>query len=66
MYDQGQGVPQDYIQAHKWVSLAAVQGNKNAAKARDFFAKEMTPTQLAEAQKLAREWYAAFQKRRKK
>jgi TPR repeat protein len=23
MYDQGQGVPQDYVEAHKWINLAA-------------------------------------------
>ena len=25
MYDNGQGVPQDYVQAHKWFNLASLR-----------------------------------------
>jgi hypothetical protein len=35
------------------------------ASSRDSIAKKMTPDQLAEAQKQAREWMDAFEKRRK-
>lgn len=49
MYANGQGVPQDYMLAHKWFSLS---GSRN----RDIAEKKMTPAQVAEAQKLAREW----------
>ena len=56
MYAQGRGVLQDFIQAHKWYNLAAAQGEQRAAEARDALAKQMTPDQIAEAQKLAREW----------
>jgi hypothetical protein len=56
MYDEGQGVPQDIVQAYKWYSLAATNGDKPAAELRDASAKQMTPAQIAEAQKLAREW----------
>ncbi len=56
MYDEGQGVPHDIVQAYKWYSLAAMNGDKPAAELRDASAKEMTPAQIAEAQKLAREW----------
>ncbi len=56
MYNKGQGVPQDYVEAHKWMNLAAAQGDKDAAKSRDAFARKMTPAQIAEAQRLAREW----------
>jgi TPR repeat protein len=54
MYYSGQGVPQDYVIAHMWLSLAAAGGNFTAE--RDFIAAKMTPAQIAEAQKLAREW----------
>ena len=30
-YWDGKGVPQDYAQAYKWLTLAAEQGNKDAA-----------------------------------
>ena len=56
MYFKGQGVPQDYGHAHMWFNLAAAQNNANAIKNRDIVAKQMTPVQIAEAQKLAREW----------
>ena len=56
MYDLGRGVTQDYVQAHMWYNLAAAQGQKDAGKWRDSLAEKMTPTQIAEARKLAREW----------
>ena len=61
-YGTGDGVPQDYVQAHMWVNLAASRfavsqvGRERAIKSRDLVAAKMTPAQIAEAQKLAREW----------
>jgi hypothetical protein len=56
MYGTGRGVTQDYVQAHMWFNLAAAQGRPNAENGRDRIARLMTPAQIAEAQKLAREW----------
>jgi uncharacterized protein len=60
MYRDGEGVPQDYVQAHMWFNLAAVATKGDSrymiADYRDELAKKMTPAQIAEAQKLAREW----------
>jgi len=56
MYERGEGVLQDYLHAHKWYNLAAADGIPNAAPLRDAVAKMMTPAQIAEAQRLAREW----------
>ena len=56
MYDNGHGVAQDYVRAHMWYNISASNGVD--AKNRDLIAKEMTPAQLEEAQKLAREWVA--------
>ncbi len=56
MYATGRGVPQDYVQAHMWVTLAAVRGLETARTLRDRLAEKMTPAQLANAQRLAREW----------
>jgi TPR repeat protein len=68
-YKSGTGIPKDYIEAHKWMSLAAAgatgENQKRFADARDSLAKVMTPEQIAEAQKRATEWTAAFEKRRK-
>ena len=54
--ENGQGVPQDYVQAHMWYNLAAAYGPHEWAQHRDALAKRMSPDQIAEAQKLAREW----------
>jgi TPR repeat protein len=56
MYATGQGVQQDYVSAHLWLSLSAAQGEQSATKSRDLIARRMTPAQIAEAQRLAREW----------
>ncbi|MCZ6485717.1 MAG: tetratricopeptide repeat protein [Acidobacteria bacterium] len=60
MYDEGRGVPQDYIQAHMWYNLAAsdLTGDhrERSVKNRDELAAKMTAQQIAEAQRLAREW----------
>ena len=56
IYDKGYGVPQDYVQAHKWYNLAEAQGRTAAAWNRGRVAKLMTPAQIAEAQRRAREW----------
>jgi TPR repeat protein len=62
-YHDGQGVPRDYVQAHMWFDLSASQfptseteNRDDAVRAREFVASKMTPAQIAEAQKLAREW----------
>ena len=69
-YEQGLVVPQDFIEAHKWWNLAASRssGDSHAdyAKARDRLARQMTPHQVGEAQKRAREWAEAFEARRNK
>src|SRR5512136_459034 len=55
-YDNGLGVPQDKVRAYMWFNLSAAQGREGAAAFRDLIARRMTPVQIAEAQKLAREW----------
>ncbi len=57
MYATGRGVQQDYVQAYLWFSLAAAQGHGSAQKFRDnVLAEDMTPAQLVDAERLAREW----------
>jgi len=57
MYATGRGVQEDYVQAYLWFTRAAAQGHSSAGKFRDtVLAEDMTPAQLTEAQRLAREW----------
>ena len=55
-YSTGQGVGVDMVAAHKWFNLAAVRGVEAAKSWRNQVAAEMTTGQIAEAQRLAREW----------
>jgi uncharacterized protein len=59
-YSTGQGVTQDYIAAHKWFNLAAMRGSDEAKSWRNQIAGEMNAGQIAQAQKLAREWLNYF------
>ncbi|HEY1716730.1 MAG TPA: tetratricopeptide repeat protein [Verrucomicrobiae bacterium] len=55
-YATGEGVPRDFIEAYKWFNLASIQGIASATTHRDDLAASMTPDQIAEAQKLSREF----------
>ncbi len=61
MYANGRGMRQDNILANMWFTLAADKGHEQAFKNRDFLANLMTPGQIAEAQRKAREWMAKHQ-----
>ena len=62
-YARGEGVRHDYTLAYMWLTLAAsrlggvVRANVN--RRLNAVAAYMTPAQIAEAQRLAREWDAA-------
>jgi uncharacterized protein len=58
MYVKGHAVLQDDVYAHMWWNIAASNGNEIAAKNRSIVTKRMTSSQIAEAQKLARECVA--------
>ena len=58
-FAKGVGVPQDFIEAHKWLNLAAGRGSAEGAAERDALAKEMTAGERAEARRLARAWRIA-------
>lgn len=58
MYAKGQGTIKDSVMAHVWFNIAASNGSSTGMKNRDIIAENMTPSQIAEAQKLARECIA--------
>ena len=59
MYLNGQGVSQDYVRAHMWFNIAAISGDKDSVKNRDLTARIMTPQQVEQAQRMARECMAS-------
>jgi uncharacterized protein len=56
LYATGRDVAADLVAAHKWFNLAAARGNAAAMKRRVELAREMSAEQIAEAQRLARDW----------
>jgi hypothetical protein len=58
MYGLGQGVPQDYVEAYKWYNLAAAQNDSNAIHNRDSISDSMTPSQIAEGQRVSHQFVA--------
>ena len=63
MYAIGKGVPQDYVLAYMWLNLASTRDSAwekekrdKAEENRKNLASKLTPAQIAEAQKSAREW----------
>jgi TPR repeat protein len=56
LYHTGHGVHEDLVRAHMWYNLATANGYDLGKRWRDRLADDMSPAQIAEAQKLAREW----------
>ena len=56
MFAAGSGVARDYVRAHMWVTIAIAQGNEHMIKHRHEIAKNMTPTEIAKARRLALDW----------
>ena len=61
MYDEGRGVPEDDLEAVKWYRLAAAQGDAGARRNKEIVEKKMTRQQIAEGQRLSREWFNEHQ-----
>jgi len=55
MYVKGKGITQDHVRAHMWFNFAANKGDINAKESRDRTAKEMKPSQIANAQRMMRD-----------
>jgi len=60
MCSTGQSMAIDMVAAHKWFNLAALRGVEEAKRWRAQISGEMDNGQIAEAQRLAREWLNIF------
>ena len=60
MYDKGNGVPQDFILAYKWLNLAAAHATGRPRdvylRLRDAVASKMSTNEINEGQRLALYW----------
>ena len=61
MYARGEGgVPEDAVNAYAWYSIAAAQGNPSAKMSKERVTEQMDRSQIAEAQKRSREYWALY------
>ena len=56
MYLNGRGVDQNYVEAHKWFSIAGACGSKEWERNRDICENRMTSAQIIEANRLSFQW----------
>ena len=56
MYSIGRSVEPNLVEAHKWFNIAALRGCPEAAERRTEIAREMSRTDIADAQRRARDW----------
>jgi TPR repeat protein len=69
MHHNGHAVPQNFVEAYEWYSLAASRAGPRekgemdtvamATENRDGVARKMTTAQVAQAQRLAKDWKPA-------
>jgi TPR repeat protein len=56
MYSSGRGVPKDLLLAYMWFELSVARGTQAAAGSRQTIARQLSPHQVEQAEKLAHEW----------
>jgi hypothetical protein len=63
MFAEDKGVPENYIEAYKWLSLSRAQGGWGEEQTEfwDELRSLMTPVQIAEGHSLAAEWWETQQ-----
>ncbi len=66
IYRTGYGFAIDHVQSYVWLNLAAAAGIQQAVTARDEVMRSLSSKQLAQAQKISREWLASRAKSKTK
>ncbi len=57
IYEKGEGVDVNFIEAHKWYNIAASNGNEDAARERNTIANHMPLKNIKDAQESALSWF---------
>ena len=60
MYHLGKGVPENYLRAYAWYSIAATRGDNHAKEKKYSIKKEMAREQIAKGQELATEYWKKY------
>ncbi|MDX1485983.1 MAG: hypothetical protein R3229_16045 [Alphaproteobacteria bacterium] len=56
LYFKGEGVPHDHVTGYMWFRLSLTHGYQGAAQGIAVASESMTQAEIAEGEKLAREW----------
>lgn len=59
-YIQGRGVPQNFVRAYSWFSVAAASGHGPSLASRDAVAQLMSSSQLEQGQAVSMEFYEKY------
>jgi TPR repeat protein len=62
MYERGQGVPQDAMQALMWYSLSAATGDEQALRKKAALEPTLASGQVEEARRQEKEWISTHKK----
>jgi len=65
MYTEGEGVPEDHVEAYARLNVASARNFYAAFGAKKSLVSKMTKEQIAEAQKRSKEIWAALEERKK-
>ena len=60
MYDTGEGVSENAVNAYAWSSIAAAQGDTAAKELKESLTSQMIRSQITEAQALSREYWTLY------
>ena len=60
MYRNGEGVLENDAEAYAWLNIAAAQGRESAKEEKERLSRDMTRAQVAEGQKLSREYWTRY------
>ena len=64
IYTQGhQGVEQNLVEAHKWFNISGGAVDDEGVDLREVVEGQMTPDEISEAMRLAKEWITAYHRR---
>jgi hypothetical protein len=63
MYAQGQGVERNLVEAHKWFNIAGGAVDEEGMDLREAVEEEMSPAEISEAMRLAKDWVTAYHRR---
>ena len=61
MYIEAQSIERDLVEAYMWLDLAVKQDHRGAMKTRGLISKQLSPSEINEAEKRSSNWKPTIQ-----